>query len=74
MEALDLAVGLGPVGAGAFVDGAGVFEGVAPFVAAVAAAVVAEQALHSNAPGVEPVVGAPLEPCGDVAGLVCEYL
>ena len=58
MEALDFAVGLGPIGPGAFVSDAERSAGVAPGVGAVAAAVVGEDSFDGDSSFCEPGHGA----------------
>ena len=70
MEAFDFAVGLGPVGAGAFVGDAGCGEGVAPGEGFVAAAVVGQDPSHRDAAVGEVGVGAFEESDGGFLALV----
>src|SRR4051812_47480131 len=58
MEPFDLAVGLGPVRAGSFVDHASLGERSGPEAGPVAGSVVGEASLDSDAAGREPVVSA----------------
>lgn len=65
MEPFDFAVGLGPVGAGAFVGHVGVGEGLGPQPRPVTGEVVGQAALDGDALVGEPAVGTPPEPgCG----------
>jgi hypothetical protein len=70
VQPLDLAVGLGPVGAGALGGDAQLLAGLAPSVAAVAAAVVGQDPLDGDATGGEPGLGSGEEPDRGLAGLV----
>ena len=66
MEALDIAVGLWPIGAGFLDGGTGGFAGVVPEAGAVAGAVVGQDALTVDTGEAEPVVGSVPEPGGGV--------
>jgi hypothetical protein len=74
VEAFDLAVGLGPVGAGAFVGDVGVGERAGPVTGAIAGAVVGQCSFDVDAVGGEPGVRSFPERCGGRALLVVEDL
>lgn len=74
MEALDLAVGLWPVGAGAFVADAEVFANVSPGVRAVAGAVVGEDAFDGDALVGEPGCRAAQDTDGGFGAFISVHL